>query len=52
MKTLINKVLAFATLLIASASFALAQTRTLEHEYSPFDGVVASNGFKVTIAQS
>ena len=33
MKTLINKVLAFATLLIASASFALAQTRTLDKLY-------------------
>ena len=52
MKTLINKTLALATLLIASASFAVAQTRTVEHEYSPFDGVVASNGFKVTIYQS
>ncbi len=52
MKTLINKVLVAATLLIASVSAALAQTRTVEHEYSPFDGVVASNGFKVTIAQS
>lgn len=52
MKSLVNKTLAIATLLIASAFSAFAQTRTIEHEYSPFDGVVASNGFKVTIAQS
>lgn len=52
MKSLVNKTLAIATLLIASAFSAFAQTRTVEHEYSPFDGVVASNGFKVTIAQS
>ena len=52
MKTLINKAVAIATFIIASASFAFAQTRTVEHEYSPFDGIVASNGFKVTIAQS
>lgn len=52
MKLLINKVVAAAALTLASAAFCLAQTRTIEHEYSEFDAVSVSNGFKVTMVES
>ncbi len=51
MKTLINKTLTGAVAMIASVAFGFAQTRTVEHEYSEFDAVSASDGFKVTYVQ-
>lgn len=37
---------------IASASvLSFAQTRTIEHEYSEFDAISVSNGFKVTMVE-
>lgn len=42
-----------ATILVAASTSALsvAQTRTIEHEYSEFDAVSVSDGFKVTMVE-
>ena len=52
MKLLNYKAIAVATLVLATAMSGLAQTRTIEHEYSEFDAVSVSNGFKVTMVES
>jgi len=49
---MIYKALAIATLIATSMSAAIAQTRTIEHEYSEFDSIVASNDFKVNLVVS
>ena len=51
MKALIYKTVAVATLTMASV-FGFAQTRTIEHDFSPFDAIEASNGFKVSTSAS
>lgn len=38
--------------MVASAYCGLSQTRSVEHEFSPFDAIEASDGFKVSITQS
>lgn len=40
------------TLIVASSVCAIAQTRTIEHDYSAFDAIEVSNGFHVTFSQS
>ncbi len=52
MKSFISSFLAAAVLILASAFSGSAQTRTIEREYSPFDGVEASNGFKVSVIKN
>ena len=47
---LTDKVLTVVTLFVAAAVTSFAQTRTVEHEYSEFDAVSISNGFKVTFS--
>ncbi|MBR4756743.1 MAG: DUF2807 domain-containing protein [Bacteroidales bacterium] len=52
MKTFVYKVLFASTLIIASANFGFSQTRTVEHDFPAFDGIEASDGFKVSISKS
>ena len=52
MKALIYKSVAVVTLIAASAFAGLSQTRTIEHDFSPFDAIEASNGFKVSTSAS
>lgn len=52
MKTLVNSLLAAAVFTIASTAFCQAQTRTIEHDFSEFDGIAASNSFKVSIGST
>lgn len=49
MKSLICKVLLAAALITASNISGLSQTRSKEHDLSPFEGIEASDGFKVSI---
>ena len=49
MKSLLNKLLLTAILFIALDICAFAQTRSREHDLSPFEGIEASSGFKVSI---
>lgn len=46
-KSLFTTILTFALMCVT----ALAQTRTIEHEYSEFDAVSVSDGFKVTMVE-
>ena len=48
MKSLIIKTAAVLALTMVSAISGFAQTRPIEHEFSPFDAIEASNGFKVS----
>ena len=52
MKSLIVKTAAIATLILASAFSGFSQTRSIEHDFSPFDAIEASNGFKVSTSAS
>ena len=52
MKTLIHKCLAAFLVMAASSICVFSQTRTVEHDLSPFEGIEASNGFKVSISIS
>lgn len=38
--------------MVASAIAGFSQTRTVEHDFPPFDGIEASDGFKVSISRS
>ena len=49
MKSLICKVLLAATFITALNINGFSQTRSKEHDLSPFEGIVASDGFKVSI---
>lgn len=49
MKSLICKLFLVATFIVASNISGLSQTRSKEHDLSPFDGIEASDGFKVSI---
>ena len=47
------KSLLAATFAVASMStLSMAQTRTIEHEYSEFDAISVSDGFKVSFVES
>ena len=47
------KTLLAATFAVASMStLSMAQTRTIEHEYSEFDAISVSDGFKVSFVES
>lgn len=48
---MIKKLLVAVTLCVASVVSGFAQTRTIEHEYSEFTSVVASNGFHVNLVK-
>ena len=52
MKTFIYRALLAVTLCAASAISGLSQTRTIEHDFSPFDGIEATDGFKVSISRN
>ena len=52
MKSLIKNILAVAAMTVAPALNGFAQTRSVEHDLSPFEGIEASGGFKVKIVQS
>ncbi len=52
MKSLNTKVFAAITLLMASSVFGFAQTRSFEHDLSPFEGIEATDGFKVSVSKS
>ena len=52
MKALIYKSVVVVTLIAASAFAGLSQTRSIEHDFSPFDAIEASNGFKVSTSAS
>ena len=41
-----------AAVLFSAAAVSTAQVRTIEHDYSAFDGINASNKFKVTVVFS
>lgn len=41
-----------AAVLFSAAAVSTAQVRTIEHDYSAFDGINASNKFKVTVVLS
>lgn len=49
MKSLICKLFLVATFIVASNISGLSQTRSKEHDLSPFEGIEASDGFKVSI---
>jgi len=49
MKTLINKLFASVTLIVAAASVSLAQTKTIERDFTQFDAVSVSDDFKVNV---
>lgn len=48
---MIKRLLVAVTLCVASVVSGLAQTRTIEHEYSEFTSIVASNGFHVNLVK-
>ena len=48
---MIKRLLTIATLIVASVMAVSAQTRTIEHEYSEFDSIVASDGFHVNLVK-
>ena len=52
MKSMIIKTLGAATLMMASAIAGFSQTRSVEHDFSPFDAIEASSGFKVSTTAS
>ena len=52
MKSLIGKGLAAVILIAASAAYGHSQTRSVEHDLSPFEAIEASDGFKVSITRS
>ena len=52
MKSLIIKTAFVVTLTLALAISGFAQTRAIEHDFSPFDAIEASNGFKVSTSAS
>ena len=52
MKSLIGKSLAAVILIAASAAYGYSQTRSVEHDLSPFEAIEASDGFKVSITRS
>ncbi len=52
MKSMIIKTLVAATLMMASAIAGFSQTRSVEHDFSPFDAIEASSGFKVSTTAS
>ncbi|MBR1928087.1 MAG: DUF2807 domain-containing protein [Bacteroidales bacterium] len=49
MKSFIGKSLLAITFIVASSHFGLSQTRSKEHDLSPFTGIEASDGFKVSV---
>ncbi|MBR5661183.1 MAG: DUF2807 domain-containing protein [Bacteroidales bacterium] len=49
MKTLVNNLLVIVICIIASTVCASSQTRSKEHSLSPFEGIEASDGFRVSI---
>lgn len=51
MKTLVNNLLVIAICIMASTVCASSQTRSKEHSLSPFEGIEASGGFRVSISK-
>jgi hypothetical protein len=51
MKTLVNNLLVIAICIMASTVCASSQTRSKEHSLSPFEGIEASDGFRVSITK-
>jgi len=49
LKSLVCKLLSAIVLIAVSTGYGYSQTRSVEHDFSPFDGIDASNGFKVSI---
>lgn len=49
MKSLVFKVLTAVTLLITTGWDAFSQTRSFEHDLSPFESIEATDGFKISI---
>lgn len=52
MKSFIYKSFAVAISIAASVVTGFSQTRSVEHDLSPFEAIEASNGFKVTVSRS
>ena len=52
MKSLIIRTAFVVTLTLALAISGFAQTRSIEHDFSPFDAIEASSGFKVSTSAS
>ena len=48
----IVSIIAVAILIMASVISGRSQTRSVEHDFSPFDAIEASDGFKVSTSQS
>lgn len=51
-RSFLTKALSSAVLIFVASFCVSAQTRTIEHDYSEFDSIVASNGFKVVMVES
>lgn len=51
-RSYLTKALSSAALIFVASVFVSAQTRTVEHDYSDFDSIVASDGFKVVLVES
>ena len=52
MKSLIIRAASVVILIMTSVFSGFAQTRTIQHDFSPFDAIEASNGFKVSTSAS
>lgn len=51
MKSLVYSLLTAACLMIASSACAFAQSRSIEHDLPPFEGLEVSDGFKITLSK-
>ena len=51
MKSLVYSLLTAACLMIASSTGASAQSRSIEHDLPPFEGLEVSDGFKITLSK-
>ena len=52
MKSLIIRAASVVILIMTSAFSGFAQTRSIKHDFSPFDAIEASDGFKVSTSAS